>query len=63
MKRKLCFLLTFILIFSIIPLANAVDTAKVTVDGRALQTDVPPTIVSGRTLVPIRAIFETLGAS
>jgi competence protein ComEC len=62
MKRKLCFLLTFILIFSIIPLANAADTAKVTVDGKTLQTDVPPTIVQGRTLVPLRAIFEALGA-
>ncbi len=62
MKRKLCFLLTFIFIFSIIPLANAADTAKVTVDGKTLQTDVPPTIVQGRTLVPLRAIFEALGA-
>ena len=61
MKRKLCFLLIFILIFSIVPLANAADAAKVMVDGKILQTDVPPTIISSRTLVPLRAIFEALG--
>ena len=32
------------------------------VDGSALQTDAPPTLVSGRTLVPLRAIFEALDA-
>jgi len=34
----------------------------VIVDGRILSLDVPPVIEEGRTLVPLRAIFETLGA-
>lgn len=32
------------------------------IDSTPLQPDVPPTVVSGRTLVPLRAIFEALGA-
>ncbi|MDP4182703.1 MAG: DUF5050 domain-containing protein [Bacillota bacterium] len=36
---------------------------KVAIDDRFLNFDVPPTIISGRTLVPLRVIFEELGAS
>ena len=32
----------------------------VRIDGRLLVTDVPPIIVQGRTMVPLRAIFEAL---
>ncbi len=35
---------------------------KVMVDGKKVLFDVLPTIVEGRTLVPLRAIFESLGA-
>ncbi|HEY9062021.1 MAG TPA: leucine-rich repeat protein [Pseudobacteroides sp.] len=41
---------------------NATKIIKVFVDGRELDLDVPPAIISGRTLVPLRAIFESLGA-
>ena len=34
----------------------------VKVDGQALKLDQPPVIQDGRTLVPLRAIFEALGA-
>lgn len=36
--------------------------AKVYLDGNMLAFDVPPVIEEGRTLVPLRAIFEALGA-
>jgi len=36
---------------------------RVTIDGVPLSLDVPPAVMSGRTLVPLRAIFEALGAS
>ena len=39
--------------------ANAVELY---VDTELVQTDVPPQLVGGRTLVPMRAIFEYLGA-
>lgn len=35
---------------------------KVYVDGERLSFDQPPVILEGRTLVPLRAIFEALGA-
>ncbi len=35
----------------------------VLIDGKEVQFDVPPTIIEGRTLVPLRAIFEALGAT
>jgi hypothetical protein len=34
-----------------------------TVDGTTLRTDVPPTVIQERTMVPFRSIFEVLGAS
>lgn len=36
---------------------------SVTVNGKAVNFDQPPIIVNDRTLVPVRAIFEVLGAS
>jgi hypothetical protein len=36
---------------------------KVDVNGSPLQLDVAPMIVNGRTLVPLRAIFNALGAT
>ncbi|MGE5379734.1 MAG: copper amine oxidase N-terminal domain-containing protein [Methylocystaceae bacterium] len=36
---------------------------KVILDGRQISFDVPPVIENGRTLVPLRAIFEALGAT
>ncbi len=42
--------------------ALAAGEISVTVDGRPVTFDVPPTAVNGRTLVPVRAIFEALGA-
>jgi hypothetical protein len=35
---------------------------KVNINGSPLQLDVAPMIVNGRTLVPLRPIFEALGA-
>ena len=57
MKKKL--LSALLALAMLLPSAFAVDLY---VDGSELQTDVPPTILSGRTLVPLRAIFEALDA-
>jgi len=35
---------------------------SVTVDGAALQFDVSPQIIDGRTMVPLRVVFEALDA-
>lgn len=58
MKKKL---LSFVLMLSVlVGNAFAVDLF---VDGGKLAPDVPPTIINGRTLVPLRTIFEALDAS
>lgn len=36
---------------------------KLLLDGKELETDVPPVIVDNRTLVPARKIFESMGAT
>lgn len=36
---------------------------QVVLDGRTISFDVPPTIENDRTMVPLRAIFEALGAA
>ena len=38
------------------------DEISVEIDGVKQSYDVMPVIVNGRTLVPLRAIFEALGA-
>jgi len=47
-------------LFGVFP--AAAQTPKVIVDGRELYFDVPPVIEKGRVLVPLRGIFEALGA-
>lgn len=42
---------------------SAAGATSLVVDGTSVQTDVPPVIVDGRTLVPVRALFESLGAT
>lgn len=62
MKKKFLFtLLTFVLLFLITPNVYAKEIS-VTIDGTLVSFDQPPIIENGRTLVPLRAIFEALGA-
>jgi len=44
------------------PQPSAEQPIRVYIDGVPLSMDVPPQLVEGRTLVPLRAIFEALGA-
>ncbi len=45
------------------PSSNPTGVPQVILDGRQLTFEVPPVIENGRTLVPLRAIFEAIGAS
>ena len=49
-------------ILACLMLATAANAVDLYVDLAKIETDTPPTIVDGRTLVPLRAIFEALGA-
>ncbi|MDQ0896303.1 MULTISPECIES: stalk domain-containing protein [unclassified Paenibacillus] len=64
LKRKiLTATLSLGLVFSLAPVVSADSTApNVFIDGRQISFEVPPTIVDGSTLVPMRKIFEELGS-
>lgn len=53
----------FALIASCVGAALAGNSVTITVDGRAIQPDVPPQIVGDRVMVPVRAVAEALGAN
>ncbi len=64
MRKKFAKLLPLILLacsLAFVQPAQAQDIT-VTIDGEELQTDQAPVIQNGRTLVPLRSIFEALGA-
>lgn len=61
MKKIFAVLLAFALLFSFTVFAEG--EIKITVNGKELVSDVPPEIVEGRTFVPMRAVFEALGAN
>ena len=60
MKRFLALSLAILLILAITPVAFA--GISVTLDGEQISFDVPPQTIDGRTMVPLRAIFEALDA-
>ena len=56
----ICFLILAFLITSVTVYAQ--QPIRVLLDDRQLNFDVPPTTIDGRTMVPMRVIFEELGA-
>lgn len=63
MKKLLVCLLAFTFIFSSLCTQTfAEGDISVFVDGNEVEFDVAPVINDGRTLVPVRAIFESIGA-
>ena len=63
MKKLFTLFLLIVLIFSFNTITFADDTIKVVIDGSYVDFDVEPQIIDGRTMVPIRAIFEKMGAT
>ncbi len=61
MKTLLLKVLLLVVIVSI--LCSSVFAVDLYVDTNKIDTDTPPTVVNGRTLVPVRPIFEELGAT
>ncbi|MFJ7696954.1 stalk domain-containing protein [Lysinibacillus fusiformis] len=59
----------FFAVMLIVPLllqpatAQAAKAITITVDGVQLKTDQPPAMIQGRVMLPLRAIFEALGAN
>ena len=61
MKKYCCLMLVLVMIISALP-SFAQSEIGVTIDGKVQNYDVMPVNVSGRVLVPMRGIFEALGA-
>lgn len=59
-KTVLALILCISLIFSLTVLAE--ENVTVMIDGKELVCDVAPQLVNSRTMLPMRAIFEALGA-
>lgn len=60
-KKSIVLLIMTALLLGLVGTAAAAPT--ITVDGQQLSFDVPPIIENNRVLVPLRAIFEALGAT
>jgi len=64
LKKRLSLILVLAILAGILPLyASAQTGITVTIDGAALSFDVPPQIINGRAMVPMRRIFDALGAN
>ena len=62
MKKVLSLLLVIVLMFAFNTGASADEAICVTLDGNYVGFDVEPQVIDGRIMVPIRAIFEAMGA-
>lgn len=62
MKKLLSIIAVTGLMFSVNTCASANNQISVYLDGERVEFDVLPQIIDGRTMVPIRAIFEKMGA-
>ena len=61
-KRITALLVAVCMLLLGIPAATANENITVYLDDILLSFDVPPQIIDGRTMVPMRKIFESLGA-
>lgn len=63
-KSLICFFVAISLSINVLVISVfADDGIKVMLNGNQIQFDVQPQIINNRTLVPMRAIFESLGAT
>lgn len=61
MKKIVAILLAAVMIFSVVGVC-AEEYVTVTLNGKPIEFDVPAQIINDRTMVPMRKIFESLGA-
>lgn len=62
MKKIFAVFIALSIIFSMAITSFAAVPIKVVVGGEKLENDVEPVIVNGRTMLPVRAVFESIGA-
>ncbi|MBR4031082.1 MAG: copper amine oxidase N-terminal domain-containing protein, partial [Clostridia bacterium] len=64
-KKVLALFLSMVMLVSVLTVPALADEREITViyNGENLEFDVPPMLINSRTMVPMRAIFEALGAT
>lgn len=62
-KRIVSLFLAAVMALTFVPMTAIASNIKVTINGSQVQFDQPPVIKDGRTLVPLRAIFEAMGCT
>ena len=63
-KKALCLLMSTGMLFSGVTVAYGEESnISLQINGSEISAEVPPTIMEGRTMVPVRAIFEAVGAN
>ena len=63
-KRVVSLFLTLIMVIGMFAIpVNADSGIKVLLDGKELAFDVPPQLINSRTMVPMRKVFEAMGAT
>ena len=62
MKKITAVVLCFVMLMTVFSTALAQSDIRVTFNGEEMTFDSDPVIINGRTMVPVRKIFEELGA-
>ena len=63
LKKVFCFFLVICIVFSLnMHLVSASDDLTLIIDGKKIEADVNPMIIDGRTMVPVRVLFDSFGA-
>lgn len=62
-KKNITIFLSLLLLGSSLTTVMANNDIKLKIDGQQINFDVPPQMINNRTMVPLRAIFENLGAT
>ncbi len=63
MRKFVVFAVAVGVAWSVVTGLASAQEIRVYVDGRPMNFDVPPTAIQGRVLVPLRGVFEQLGAT
>lgn len=63
MKKRFIIITTLCLFLLTTGLVYAAGLVRIFVNGQEIYSDVPPQIINGRTMVPIRFVAEALGAN
>ena len=61
-KKWLIFFGAVFLVIALTTVGFAASPIKLIVNGQEIKPDVPPQLINGRTIVPVRCVAEALGA-